>query len=131
MIIRLLQHFASSSTCTPSGGSFFGIPKWYAYLPGRLDPVSNVCNPQFTSISDFWLIVAAVIEMLLRLGAIVAVFMVIYGGVTFATSQGNPEDTKKARNTIIYALVGLLVSITASFIITFVAKSIMTRSVTA
>src|ERR1035437_4354773 len=108
MIQQLISHFAAQSppvldtSCTPQGGSFLSFPNWFHYLPGiwasppGIDPTHAtasqlICNPSFTSLSDVWLIVAAVIEILLRLAALVAIVMVIYGGVEFITSQGEPE----------------------------------------
>ena len=114
----MLDYFAK--TCT--GGSFLGLPKWYAYLPAQI--VKGQCIPVFNKISDTWLVVAAIIEMLLRIAAIAAVIMVIVGGVTYTTSMGNPEATAKARNTLIYALVGLLIAISAALIVTFLATSL-------
>ena len=111
-----------ATSCT--GGSFFGLPKWYAYLPGAVDKYTNQCVPQFTNINDTWLVVAAIIEALLRIAAIVAVIMVVVGGVSYTTSQGKPETASRARSTIIFALVGLLISISAAILITFVASSI-------
>jgi hypothetical protein len=53
------------------------------------------------------------------LGAI-ALIIIIIAGIKFITSQGNPEALAKARNTIIYAAVGLAVAIGAFSIVTFV-----------
>ena len=53
------------------------------------------------------------------LGAI-ALIIIIIAGSKFMTSQGNPEALAKARNTIIYAAVGLAVAIGAFSIVTFV-----------
>ncbi len=39
----------------------------------------------------------------------VAVLFIILGGIKYSTSQGNPNDTQKAKETIIYALVGLVI----------------------
>jgi hypothetical protein len=71
-----------------------------------------------------WLIVAAVIEIALRVAAIVAVVFVIYGGFSYVTSQGEPEATGRAKNTLVNALVGLAVSVMAAAIVAFIAKSI-------
>lgn len=49
-----------------------------------------------------------------------AVIMLIVGGFKFITSSGDSEGTKKARNTIIYAAVGLLIVLIAQSIIHFV-----------
>jgi hypothetical protein len=117
MIVQLISHFADTCTLT---GSFLGFPTWYSYLPGTTD-ANNVCSPQFTSLSDVWLIVAAIIEILLRLAALVAIVMVIYGGVEFITSQGESEKAAKARSTVINALIGLVIAVGAAAIISFIA----------
>jgi len=38
-----------------------------------------------------------------------AVLMVIYGGFTYVSSAGNDDDTGKAKNIIMYALIGIVV----------------------
>ncbi len=52
------------------------------------------------------------------LGALSALFIVI-AGLRFITAQGNPQETSKAKSTIVYALVGLLVAIIAEAIVAF------------
>lgn len=47
------------------------------------------------------------------LGA-VAIGMLIYGGVLFILSQGDPEKTTRARNTLLWAVVGIIL-IAASY----------------
>lgn len=118
---------STGSQVTPagscSGGDFLFFPTWYKYLPGKIDS-NGLCSPQLNSISDVWLIVAAVIEILLRVAAVAAVIMVIYGGVHYIVSQGEPDDTNKARSTIINALIGLLLSVMAAAFINFIARSL-------
>ncbi len=53
---------------------------------------------------------------------IMAVFMLIFGGMKFITSQGDSAGVASARNTIIYALVGLVVVLLSQFIVQFVLK---------
>lgn len=53
------------------------------------------------------------------LGALSLLFITI-GGLRYVISQGDPQATTKAKNTIIYALVGLAIAITAQAIVTFV-----------
>lgn len=113
--------------CGFSDSTFLGFPHWYQYLGGvgADNGVGNiVCAPQVTALSDVWLIVAAALEILLRIAALAAVVMVIYGGVKFVTSQGESEATAKARGTIINALVGLLLAVMASVFVAFIARSI-------
>ena len=49
----------------------------------------------------------------------IALIMIILGGIKFITSEGNPEAVNKAKNTIIYAAIGLAISVAAFSIVTF------------
>jgi hypothetical protein len=49
-----------------------------------------------------------------------SVIMIIFGGFKFITSGGDAEKTKTARNTIIYAAIGLAVVVLAQFLVLFV-----------
>lgn len=52
-------------------------------------------------------------------GALALLFITI-GGFRYVLSQGDPQATGKAKNTILYALVGLVVAIMGQVIVTFV-----------
>jgi len=51
---------------------------------------------------------------------IIAVVMIIVGGVKYITSQGESANITSAKNTILYALVGLVVVALAQVIVRFV-----------
>jgi len=122
--------------CTfPKGvTSFLSFPHWYQYLSGTLQPtvavsVANpnglpMCTPLLASLADTWLVVAAIIEILIRVAALMAVAFVMYGGVSYMLSQGEPDKTAQARRTIVNALIGLALAISAAAIIAFVAGRI-------
>jgi ABC-type Fe3+ transport system permease subunit len=97
-------------------GSFLGFPTWYEFLPPNPSG-----SPELTGINDIWLIVAAVIDILLRIAAIIAIFVVIYGGIQFITSQGDPQKAASARTTVTNALIGLVIAVTAATLVTFLA----------
>jgi hypothetical protein len=61
-----------------------------------------------------------IINIIMVIVGIAAVVMIIYGGFKFITSAGNPENTKAARNAILYALIGLVIVAFAQFIVKFV-----------
>jgi len=109
--------FAASCQSNPL---FTVIPTWYEFLPSN--NVNGVCTPSLVNLADIWLILLAIIEILLRVAALLAVFFVIYGGVLYATSQGSPEQTGKAKSTLINALIGLALAITAGAIVAFIGE---------
>ncbi|MBI3889825.1 hypothetical protein HY312_04630 [Candidatus Saccharibacteria bacterium] len=57
--------------------------------------------------------------LLFVLGAI-AVIVIVIGGIRYATSNGDASQTKAAKDTILYAVVGLVVAIIAYAIVQFV-----------
>lgn len=116
----LFTHFAAACT---GGGDFLAFPTWYKYLNGSSFNANGVaqCVPKIEKLSDFWLVAAAIIEILLRIGMIAAIAYVIYGGVMLITSEGNPDKVARAKNGIINAVVGIAIAVGATAIITFVA----------
>jgi hypothetical protein len=60
--------------------------------------------------------------MLFILGAI-AVIMVVLGGIKYTLSGGDSSAVSSAKNTILYAIVGLVVAIMAYAIVNFVLNS--------
>lgn len=112
---------ANVQTCSRS---VLGLPAWYKYLD--LDGSCDVVGPTNDSGAFDWSLAAgyialAIFEVLLRLGAVVAVFFVMYGGFRFITSQGEPENAASARQTIINAIIGLVITIASASIVSFVA----------
>ena len=51
---------------------------------------------------------------------IVAVVMIILGGISYATSQGDAAKVKKGKDTILYGIIGLVVVLLAFAITSFV-----------
>jgi hypothetical protein len=64
--------------------------------------------------------IASVINILSAAAGIIAVIMIIVGGLRYVTSAGNPEGAKNARNTILYAVIGLGVVALAQIVVHFV-----------
>lgn len=73
---------------------------------------SQICNPVGGgTVTDFTGLLVSLIKYMLGLIGIVAVAMIIYGGYQLAISSGNADRQKKGRQTIIYAIAGLLVAV--------------------
>ena len=54
--------------------------------------------------------------LLMAVGAI-SIIMIVVGGILFALSNGDSSRVAKARNTVLYAAIGLIVSLLASAIV--------------
>lgn len=71
---------------------------------------------------DSDLVVTIINWMLFAIG-IVAVIMLIYGGFLYATSAGDSNKVTNAKNTILYAIIGLVIAILAFAIVQFIVNS--------
>jgi len=94
---------------------FFGLKPWYYYIPLSSSCQFDATHP-FTLLgahSDLLLIILAIIDDLLIVAGIAAVVFVMYAGIKYITSQGNPDETSKALSTLIYALIGLAIAVIA------------------
>ena len=68
--------------------------------------------------------VKGIVNGVLYIAGILAVVMVIIGGVKYTTSGGDQAAVTKAKNTILYGIVGLVISILAYAIVNFVLKQL-------
>lgn len=65
-----------------------------------------------------------IINVIVGVVGFVAVVMIVIGGIGFVTSQGDTTRVAKARNTILYGVVGLVVALLAYAIVNFVLSSV-------
>lgn len=65
-------------------------------------------------------IIKNVITTILFILGMVAVIMIIIGGVRYTTSNGDAGSIKSAKDTILYAVIGLIVAIMAFAIVNFI-----------
>jgi hypothetical protein len=119
--IEFYTFFAATCANRPN---FFGFPPWYHYLPKRNRESSlvgeEVCSPHLTSIFDVWLIGLALIEIMLRIAILLAIVFVMIAGLKYVNSRGNAEKTESAKKTLFDALIGLVIAISATAVVTFI-----------
>ena len=69
--------------------------------------------------------VGGIISVVIGVLGFVAVIVIILGGVQYTTSAGDANKVKKAKDTILYGIIGLVVALLAYAIINFVLSSIV------
>lgn len=65
-------------------------------------------------------VIKTVIEVMLWIIGILSVIMLIYGGIRYTISGGDSNAVTAAKNTILYAIVGLVVAIFAYALVQWV-----------
>ena len=79
------------------------------------------CNTN-TSEEGLNKLIAQVINIFSIIVGVVAVIMIIYGGFRYITSGGDSGKVGDAKNTILYAIIGLILVALAQFIVKFVLE---------
>lgn len=88
--------------------------------PGDSDTCLNSTDSLGVVETGVGVTVKGIIEILLTAAGFLAVLFVIIGGIRYMTSNGDPGKVKGAKDTITYAIIGLIVAITARLIVGFV-----------
>ncbi len=84
---------------------------------------SNVCG-NAGSTNGLFNIIKNVINVLLYAAGVIAVIMIIIGGINYALSSGDNAKVASAKNTVLYAVIGLIVAMLAFAIVNFVITSL-------
>jgi heme/copper-type cytochrome/quinol oxidase subunit 2 len=69
-------------------------------------------------------VLEGILNTVYAVAGIVAVVAIIIAGFIYVTSQGSPENVKKAKNAIVYATVGLIIVMMAFSITWFVSNRV-------
>lgn len=84
----------------------------------EVNPVGDGGNTLENDVKD---IINAVILVL----GIVCVIVMIIGGVTYMTSSGDAGKVKKAKDTILYGIIGLVICVLAYAIVNWVIGGLL------
>ena len=108
------------------------------YIDNECDNPCNVLeknNPAYEALgcgkgnnetkTKFSGLVINILNGIIAVSGLIAVIYVVIGGVNYMTSAGDSSKTQKARNTILYALIGLVVCVLAFAIVNYVIKNIL------
>lgn len=129
-MLNILKTFANFGDC-PEGSDniLLGIPNWYKGLQCEYTSLASrdarnpdeVVGVNFSSFNDVWTIVANIAVMATRLAAVIAVGFIIYGGIRYIMSQGNPDSLESAKKTITNSVIGLVITLMAGAVVGFVS----------
>jgi hypothetical protein len=103
----------------PTGGC--GTPGQPACAPGANQTYSfNIPNPLRGGANDFASLIRIIAQWIFNLAIPIAVAMIVYAGILFLTSQGEPAKITKAKEVLTYAVIGLAIILIGSGFITLI-----------
>lgn len=69
--------------------------------------------------------IIGIINAIIAVLGIVAVMVIIIGGINYMTSSGDAGKVKKAKDTILYGVIGLVICVLAFAIVNFVIGNLL------
>ena len=84
---------------------------------------SSSCGSGTTIQTGISSIAATIVNILSVVVGVVAIIMIIYGGFRYISSGGESNNVSSAKNTIIYAIVGLVIVALAQLIVHWVLNT--------
>lgn len=107
--------------------AFFGA---FVFTPvasvAAIDPLQDACNNNSNTeicqnrdekADD---LIGTLVNVLLYIVGLLSVVMIIYGGILYTTSAGDAGKVTRAKNTLTYAIVGLVVAFISYAIVNWV-----------
>ena len=84
----------------------------------------NSVNPNGANSPELTTVIQTILNAVYFIIGIVAVVMIILGGISYATSQGDPTKVKKGKDTVLYGVIGLVIALLAYAIVNFVLNAL-------
>ena len=85
---------------------------------------TKILNPLGNNINDIPSFIKAIINIVLIVGIPIVVLAIIYVGFLFVKAQGNPEEITKAKQALIYTLIGAALLLGAFVIANAIGKTV-------
>jgi len=98
--------------------SFLAAPK--AFAADLFGPVPDIGGVSATDTDAIRTGILSVLDIILSFMALIAVIVVVIAGIRLVVSQGEEQEKDKAKKTIFYAIIGLVVILFAQAIVGFV-----------
>ncbi|HEU5187187.1 MAG TPA: hypothetical protein VFT87_01645 [Candidatus Saccharimonadales bacterium] len=113
-----IRQFAACSQSVPE---FLGLEPWWSCLKAKYDGEIRI-----GTLNDIWLVVLVILEDAIKIGAYVAVGMIIWGGIKYSKSMGNPSELQQAQAIIKNSILGLVITLISVAIVQFIVRGLAT-----
>ena len=91
------------------------------FLP-TLAKAQPVPIPNPLRCEDVECLVQMIADFIAGLVMVIGTIMIIIGGIQYITSAGNEDKARRAKNTVLYAIIGIAIAVSVSFIIGFLRE---------
>lgn len=132
LLYQLYAHTTNAFLVSALIMSFFALPV-FAQTASAQDIQDNLCRGANLEVGgadctadldvagdQMSALIATAIDLFSLVIGVIAVVMIMVGGVKYITSQGDSGNVTAAKNTILYAIIGLIIVALSQLIVRFV-----------
>jgi len=127
-VIMGLAAVATLGTATLIAPAVSAATEYEDVKPGTAQTHTTSTDATTVRGTDLMSTLQTIINVVLGIIGFVAVAMIIVGGVQYTTSAGDATKVTKAKNTILYGVVGLVIALLAFAIVNFILTNIFKTS---
>ncbi len=124
---KLKMTIMGLAAVTTLGASALVAPIAHAETPAQKYTGTDAQTAATGDSRDLMSILQLIINVALGVIGFVAVVMIIVGGVQYTTSSGDTAKVTKAKNTILYGVVGLVIALLAFAIVNFILTNVFNQ----
>jgi len=92
--------------------------QWNSIVPGCVTPEG------VATLSCIPAIFRNILNAAIIFGGIISIFFIITSGIKFITAGADPKQVDAARDTLVYAIIGLIVVLTSFFILGLISQTV-------
>jgi len=113
------------NNCTGSCCNNQNINAQNVTCSGSTGPVSTGGSSQIPNplkCGDVECVVQMIADFIAGLVTVIGTIMIIFGGIQYITSAGSEDKARRAKNTVLYAVIGIAIAVSVDFIIGFLGE---------
>ena len=118
-VVALVGTTTVNADCDPTSG-----------ISGAINDSCTLGSGQQSKLVGQGGMVTDIINIMLFVIGILCVIMIIWGGLRYAISAGNSANVTAAKNTVLYAIVGLIIAFLAFAVVNWILGAIGTGTTT-
>jgi hypothetical protein len=105
---------------------FLSAPTLYAQTPpaSTCNPPGTICNP-IPKIGSIPILIQTILTGAIKIGIPVLALAIIYCGFLFVKAQGKPEELTKAKDALMWTLIGAAVLLGSLAIATMISNTVL------
>lgn len=114
--------FAAPVSAAKCDSNLLAYPAWHNGL--QCETVGSTTQVKLGELNDIWIVVLNIVQWIIITAGYVALGMIIWSGFQYMIAQGEPSKIEAAKSSLMNAIIGLVIALSAVIIIQTIQRAI-------